>query len=196
MNSTTKSQGIAGMRRSAEPNDQTAPVDPEELARLMQSLKSGKELSADQHKALERVLSVAAKREPEMVAQVAFKQEVYTGPLPHPDQLNVYDEETRRLIVNMAVREQQHNHHMQSKGLSGAIWKDRTGQIFGFGIAIAGLAAAAWIAQYSAVAAAIIGTLDLVGMVGIFVIPRAFEQRAIRSLETPTPSKRKAPRRK
>ncbi|WP_440060560.1 hypothetical protein ACTAB0_17845 [Pseudomonas syringae] len=162
----------------------------------MQSLKADKKLTSEQHITLERVLAVAAKREPEMVAQVAFKQEFFTGPLPHPDQLNVYDEHTRRLIVDMAVREQVHSHHMHSTGLSGAIWKDRIGQTFGFGIALAGLGAAAWIAQYSAAAAAIIGTLDLLGMVGIFVVPRAFEQRAASAAEQQPSPKRKPPRKK
>ncbi|GFM68686.1 DUF2335 domain-containing protein [Pseudomonas cichorii] len=162
----------------------------------MKSLKSGDELTAEQHSILENVLSAAAKKEPEMVAQIAFQQEVYAGPLPHPDQLNNYDEHTRRLIVEMAVREQAHYHHMQSKSLSGAIWKDRIGQTFGFGIALAGLGAAAWIAQYSAVAAAIIGTLDLLGMVGIFVVPRAFEQRAAARSEQPSPPKKRAARKR
>lgn len=174
-----------------------AKTSPQELARLAQSLKSGQELTAEQHSTLERLLKVAAKREPAMVAQVAFKQEVYSGPLPHPDQLNIYDEATRASIVEMAVKEQAHNHSMQSRGLSGAILKDRLGQIFGFGIAISGLAAAAWISQYSAVAAAIIGTLDLVGMVGVFVVPRAFERRVAEKTVEPQPSKRnRAPRKK
>ena len=37
--------------------------------------------------------------------------------------------------------------------------------------------AAAWIAQYSAVAAGIIATLDLFGMVALFVAPRLLENR-------------------
>lgn len=149
-----------------------------DLESLAQSLKTGQELTHEQHSALERLLKDAAQREPAMVAQVAFKQEIFSGPLPHPDQLNAYDDITRSSIIEMAVRAQLHAHSMQLKGLTGAILKDRLGQIFGFGIAISGLAASAWISQYSAVAAAIIGTLDLVGMVGVFVIPRAFERNA------------------
>ena len=184
------------MSRIEESPEAVGKTSPQELAKLVQSLKSGDRLTSDQHSTLERLLSVAAKREPAMVAQVAFKQEMYSGPLPHPDQLNAYDEKTRSSVVEMAVKEQAHNHSLQSKGLSGAIWKDRLGQIFGFGIAVTGLAAAAWIAQYSAWAAAIIGTLDLVGMVGIFVVPRAFEKRVAEQATQPPPKRARQPRRK
>jgi Predicted membrane protein len=186
------------MSRLEDIQDSDARTSPQELARLAQSLKSGQELTAEQHSTLERLLKVAAKREPAMVAQVAIKQEIFSGPLPHPDQLNMYDDATRASIVEMAVKEQSHNHSMQSKGLSGAILKDRLGQIFGFGIAISGLGAAAWISQYSGAAAAIIGTLDLLGMVGVFVVPRAFERRAAEksSPQPQQPSKRNRAQRK
>ena len=66
---------------------------------------------------------------------------------------------------------------MNEKALNGAISKDRLGQYIGGSIAIVGLVAAAWIAQYSAVAAGIIATLDLFGMVALFVAPRLLENR-------------------
>ncbi|MFP4160628.1 MAG: hypothetical protein ACLFSK_01420 [Ectothiorhodospira sp.] len=43
-------------------------------------------------------------------------------------------------------------------------------------IALSGLLAAAWIAPSSATAAAIIGGLDLFGMVTVFVAPRILER--------------------
>lgn len=127
---------------------------------------------------LETALSVAAQREPEMMAQVAFQQEVYSGPLPHYDQLNGYDEVTRKAIVDMAVREQTHSHTMNLTGLTGAIDKDRRGQYCALVVAVVGLGAAAWISQYSAAAATIIGGIDLLGLVSVFMIPRFAERRA------------------
>lgn len=50
------------------------------------------------------------------------------------------------------------------------------GQRYGLVIAVAGLAAAVAIAPFSAVAAGIIGTLDLFGMVALFVAPRILER--------------------
>lgn len=168
-----------------------------ELAQVFSDLKSGKTLSDDQHEMLEKALNVAAKREPAMVAQVAFQQEVYSGPLPHYDQLNGYDEETRRAIVDMAVREQAHSHNMHLTGLSGAIQKDRRGQYCALVVAVVGLGAAAWISQYSAAAAAVIGSIDLIGLVSVFMVPRIAERRAqAAEKESPPqpPSEKKRPR--
>ena len=73
-------------------------------------------------------------------------------------------------------------------GCGNAVWKvplQRTvgGQRYGLVIAVAGLAAAVAIAPFSAVAAGIIGTLDLFGMVALFVAPRILER--MRSNGTP-----------
>lgn len=194
MSSTTKTQGIAGLSQIAKPPDTSLKASPQEIATLFQDLKSGKELTDIQHAVLEKALNVAAEREPAMVAQVAFKQEIYSGPLPHHDQLNGYDEETRREIVGMAVREQTHAHQMQSAGLSGAIWKDRTGQIFALIVAITGLAAASWVAQYSAWASAIIGSVDLLGLVCAFIAPRVLERTP--DSASPPAAEKKRPQRK
>ena len=109
---------------------------------------------------------------------MAMRQVSYSGPLPPPDQLQAYDEDTRRIIVQMAVDEQKHSHEMNRLGLKGAIDKDKRGQRFGLTIAVVGLVAATAIAPFSAVAAGVIGALDLFGMVALFVAPRVLEGRA------------------
>lgn len=114
--------------------------------------------------------------QPSELVMAATRHESYSGPLPHPDHLNRFDDETRRAIVQMAVDEQAHAHRMRERGLEGAIAKDRRGQRYGLVIAVAGLAAAVAIAPFSAVAAGIIGTLDLFGMVALFVAPRILER--------------------
>ncbi|MDR5874125.1 hypothetical protein [Vreelandella gomseomensis] len=91
--------------------------------------------------------------------------------------MNQFDEETRKAIVQMAVDDQKHVHEMNKTGLSGSILKDRRGQLCGVTIALVGLIAAVLIAPYSAFAAGIIGTLDLFGMVALFVAPRVLEGR-------------------
>lgn len=192
MNSINSSGDPQSADESAQILQKTPPKD---LGTLMQALASGGELTKQQQNILEGVVSAAAEREPGLVAEIAFRQEMYSGPLPHPDQLNGYDVETRRLIVEMAVREQTHTHEMQKKGLTGAIWKDRIGQFLGFGIAVTGLVAAAWISQYSAFAAGIIGSIDLLGMVSVFVAPRAFEKLIEARAKKPAePTKPKAKR--
>jgi uncharacterized membrane protein len=106
------------------------------------------------------------------------RQQVHMGPLPPAELLNEYDETTRHTIVGMADKEQSHAHEMQRLALEGAISKDRRGQWIGGLIAVSGLVAAAVIAPYSTVAAAVIGSLDLFGMVALFVAPRILESRA------------------
>lgn len=190
----SKKQSVERLSKISQRPDQLR-ATPQEIDKLLQALKSGVELSAEQHSILETFLSAAASREPEMVAQVVMQQEMFIGPLPHPEHLNGYDEDTRRQIVGMAVRDQEHTHSMQKAGLRGAILKDRVGQLCGVLIALSGLAAAAWISQFSAVAAGIIGTLDLVAMVCAFVAPRVLERAAMKAEQDP-PQKPKAPRRK
>ena len=113
-----------------------------------------------------------------------MRQVSYQGPLPPPEQLNAYDEDTRRTIVQIAVDEQRHTHDMRQKGLDGAIKKDERGQRYGLTVAIAGLVAATLIAPVSPVAAGVIGTLDLVGMVAIFVAPRILEKQRANNQQT------------
>ena len=100
-----------------------------------------------------------------------------TGPIPPPEYLAKYDEKARNLILDMGKKEQQYTHDINIKALNGAIKKDRLVQVIGGVIAVVGLAASAWIAQYSAVAAGIIATLDLFGMVALFVAPRILESK-------------------
>lgn len=77
------------------------------------------------------------------------RQTMYSGPLPHAEEFNAYDEPTRRTILQMAVDDQKHTHEMQKTGLNGAIEKDKRGQRYGLAIALSGLLAATVIAPFS-----------------------------------------------
>lgn len=175
-------------------------LDPKDLAKVVSDLTAGGELTSVQREKLAQLVSMVAQREPTMVAQVAIQeiQEIqeYSGPIPHPDQLNKYDESTRSHIVDMAVEAQRHTHEMQRMGMRGAILRDRVGQILGFGIAVGGLAAATLMSQTSPVAASIIGTLDLLGMVTVFVAPRILENRMQKKAQAAPPPKQKVPRKR
>lgn len=144
------------------------------LDRLVDMLKQGN-LSHDQQLELSDHIHI----EPSTVHQVhqSVQQTSFRGPLPHPDLLNKYDDATRKIIVEMAAKEQDFSHDMHRTGLKGNINKDRRGQLCGVTIAVVGLIAAVLIAPYSAFAAGIIGTLDLFGMVALFVAPRVLEGR-------------------
>ena len=142
------------------------------LALLVEDLESGRLTESNQIE-LAKLLKNAS---PSLVMTATHHQS-FSGPIPPPEHLSKYPDDARQIILDMAKSEQNHSHTMNEKALNGAISKDRLGQYIGGSIAIIGLMAAAWIAQYSAVAAGIIATLDLFGMVALFVAPRLLENR-------------------
>lgn len=149
-------------------------LDPEvDTEALVQGLKSGQLTSAQQ----EALAGFLVEDEPTRHVTFQQKQTMYSGPLPHAEQFNAYDEDTRRIILQMAVDDQSHSHDMQKTGLTGAIDKDKRGQRYGLTIALAGFITAAIIAPFSPVVAGIIGALDIFGMVALFVAPRILEGR-------------------
>lgn len=125
----------------------------------------------------QNLLAELMKKVPSSVILSATRHHMFIGPVPPPEQLNQYDEKTREIILDMARSEQCHAHGLRERGLNGAIAKDQRGQWLGAAIAIIGLLVAAFIAPYSAVAAAIIGSIDLSGMVALFVAPRVLERK-------------------
>lgn len=142
------------------------------LALLVADLESGRLTKSQQ-----RQLAELLKNAPPSLVMTATHHQSFSGPIPPPEHLSKYPDDARQIILEMAQKEQNHSHTMNEKALNGAISKDRLGQYIGGSIAIIGLMAAAWIAQYSAVAAGIIATLDLFGMVALFVAPRLLENR-------------------
>ncbi|MFN3580391.1 MAG: DUF2335 domain-containing protein [Pseudomonas sp.] len=146
----------------------------QQLDPIITTIGQGGELTEEDGRILQGILD---REGPKEVLQVAIRTASFSGPLPPPALLAQYDPETRKTIVAMAEREQLHSHEMHSRGLAGMIEKDKRGQRFGVSIAITGLLVAAFISQYSPLAATIIGTLDLIGMVAIFVAPRVLESR-------------------
>ncbi|WP_230086218.1 hypothetical protein [Halomonas sp. 328] len=148
---------------------------------LVQGLKSG-QLTPSQQEALADML--VEDEPPHQMLAFRQQQTMYSGPLPHAEQFNAYDEPTRKVILQMAVDDQKHTHDMQKAGLNGAIEKDKRGQRYGLTIALSGLLAAAIIAPFSPWVAGIIGALDLFGMVALFVAPRVLEGLAARQQAT------------
>jgi len=158
-----------------EPASETEEQRRQELNQLTSKLHEGSLTEADQ----KRMASlVEMEISPAQSILMASQSESFIGPVPHPDLLRRYDQETRRIIVEMAQKEQVHTHSMQTQGLESTVARDKRGQRYGLTIALSGLLVTAWIAQYSPTAAVIIGAIDLVGLVAIFVAPRIFQFRS------------------
>jgi uncharacterized membrane protein len=100
----------------------------------------------------------------------------HSGPLPSPDTLRHYEMAVpgaAERIIAMAELEQAHRHRMQETSLKNTVDLTRRGQLFGLIAAIGfmALAGATAIAGYEW-AAAIIGSVDLVAVVTVFVLGR------------------------
>lgn len=127
--------------------------------------------------------ATSANNVPQQMQGVAIQQ--YSGPIPPPEMLARYDPEVRGIILRMAEDEQSHRNSRLNKALDADI-EDRQkgrslegrGQWFGFGIGIAGIIAATVMAIYGEpVAASIIGALDLVALVSVFVTGRVISKK-------------------
>lgn len=106
----------------------------------------------------------------------ALKQESFSGPLPHPRLLKEYDEIQpgfAERIVAMAEREQAHRFACDDKVVGSAVASSKRGQWMGYSIAIIFGAIALTLGLLGHVAvASIIGGLDIVALVAVFVTNR------------------------
>ena len=79
------------------------------------------------------------------VRQVAYSEN-YAGPLPRPDLLNQFDDDTRTAIVNDFTAHSQHRRDMEAQALVSSVELVRRGQDRATVIAIGGLVVAAIVA--------------------------------------------------
>lgn len=112
--------------------------------------------------------------EPVVQKVTAVFHSEFRGPLPPPHLLKEYNDITPGLadrIIGMAESNQAHAQEINKTALDGAIKRDSRGQIFGFLIGLAGLAAATTCAYFDqAWPATIIGGTTLVALVSVFLI--------------------------
>lgn len=108
----------------------------------------------------------------ERVVQIVVSR--FSGPLPPPSVLGAYESLSPGLtdrIVEMAEREQAHRHRMDDETVKEETKLGKRGQLFGFIIAIAGLATAVvlgWPAHQGG-AAAVVGGASLASLVAAFL---------------------------
>lgn len=105
-----------------------------------------------------------------------ISREFFSGPLPPPKVLKSYETilpGTAERIIQMAEREQSHRHSMDTLALNGDIDKDRRGQNYGLLLALS-FAVITVVLGLNGLEtlAAIIGSVDLVALVTVFVIGR------------------------
>lgn len=105
---------------------------------------------------------------------IRFLATRFSGPLPPPGVLQAYDELSPGLagrIVSMAEREQEHRHALERGAFDEDSKLGRRGQIFALLVAAGGLIAAVILGLAGEpLAAAIIGSVDLLGLVTVFLL--------------------------
>jgi len=133
------------------------------------------ELTAEERVELEQLL------EKDDAQRVVMQRSMFSGPLPPPSILEGYNgvlDGGAERIMRLTEREQEHRHYMEKTAVTGHIRLDRRGQYLGFGVAIIALLSATYlISTGNVISGTIIGTLDLVGLVGAFVYGRHIDSK-------------------
>jgi uncharacterized membrane protein len=103
---------------------------------------------------------------------VAVSQQ-FSGPIPPPNVLHAYNSiipNAAERILNMAEKEQNFRHEMTQVQIKANVKNIFLGQIFGFTIALFGLAGSVWVAiQGHPWSSSLISGITLFWLVGLFV---------------------------
>lgn len=98
------------------------------------------------------------------------------GPIPDSSELEKYEKilpGAADRIISMAEKQQEHNHTINNKAVTGAIWKDRIAQILAFlCVCIVSGVAIDMISHDQPLAAASVMTGVLVALAGVFLYSR------------------------
>ncbi|QBX86407.1 DUF2335 domain-containing protein [Enterobacter roggenkampii] len=113
---------------------------------------------------------------PELAGIMMQVTHTRSGPLPDADELARYERVSpgfAREIMDMAKAEQKHRHEHYKAGQSGAIWRDRLGQIFAMASVLVFAGIAYEMIQHEAYgwATGLLG-VELVALTSVFVIGR------------------------
>ena len=104
---------------------------------------------------------------------VLTKQELFSGPLPHPDILARFDAVVpgaAERIIKMAENQSAHRIEIEKKVINSDIVNSKRGQIFGFVVAIFGLLSSfVLVLKGYQVVGTLLGGATLVSLVGVFV---------------------------
>lgn len=154
-------------------SEQDAEVDPSDLMSTDVTCSDGseeEELTPEERVELEQLL------EKDDAQKIVMQRSMFSGPLPPPSILQGYSDVLdggAERIMRLTEKEQEHRHYMEKTAVTGHIRLDRRGQYLGFGIAVIALLSATYlISTGNVISGTIIGTLDIVGLVGVFIYGR------------------------
>ena len=123
--------------------------------------------------------------------QVTSVSAEFAGPIPHPSILEKYDRVvpgSAERILAMAERQSAHRIELEGLVIRSDIRKSERGQSFGLVVAISGLAAAVALGLAGhGIAGGVVGSVDLVALVGVFVLGRQQKTKALGQAKTQRP---------
>ena len=118
----------------------------------------------------------------EVIAALSIKSRIWSGPLPPPDVLKGYNEcfpKGAEEIFSMVREQAHHRMEIEKATLRAEIKQAATGQIFAFIIALAFLFVSGFLIYTGfSVAGTILGTVDLVALVIVFILGRYNKSRS------------------
>jgi uncharacterized membrane protein len=105
----------------------------------------------------------------------------YSGPIPHPDILRGLEEivpGSAAKVIQMAVDQGKHRQEMEKYVLRSQTRQSGTGQWLGFTIAMFGIIASVYlIATGHDAAGSVLGGIDLISLVSIFVLGKVAQSK-------------------
>jgi uncharacterized membrane protein len=123
-------------------------------------------------------------RNEDVAQEFTITAQRFTGPLPHPAILAQYNDSVpggAERVIAMAERNQQHRHAMESLVVRGGLSAQRTGQWFGLLVALTGMIGSIWlVSQGQTWGGAMIGTVDVAGLVSLFIYSHESKKRELR----------------
>jgi uncharacterized membrane protein len=114
-------------------------------------------------------------------------QQSFSGPLPHPDILNKYEQISAGAadrIIKMAEDQSAHRRKLESKMIDSDTDRAKWGQILGFLISVFGLTISGLIAIFgNAIAGSVIGVGTLASLVGVFMYGNKIKQEKLSEIK-------------
>ncbi len=153
-------------------------ISQEEIERTVPELFEGLE-PADKKLALGKLQSLVS------AMMIKVEENYHAGPLPSPRTLKDYSKvlpEAPERIIGQFEKQSDHRMEMEKIVVKAQVGQSRTGQIMGYSVALLFLVAAVGLILLDhAVAGTVIGSIDLVALVSVFVFGKIDQGRDLRS---------------
>lgn len=124
-------------------------------------------------------IATKGKREPAMLATMQRQEITFSGPIPPPAVIEGYERilpGSADRILKMAEEQSKHRQELEKKAIAEDLKQSRRGQLFGFIIALAGMALCYFFVMYDMkLFAGIFACVILTSLVALFVLGKKMQ---------------------